>query len=160
MRGGYISDLFQAPNTYGTLQEAVKSGSIVKDFVPGKTAAEVSKELDAYTGEFQNFRDLVQGFGRLAAKQINSGKVLEARDLANTGNLMLNDKAEAILTKIIGRRNPERFIRRLGSSWKNTSRMADWMAKKGARISLIDPGVFGGLDKSRKKQYERTWLRR
>ena len=152
MRGGYISDLFQAPNTYGTLQEAVKSGSIVKDFVPGKTAAEVSKELDAYTGEFQNFRDLVQGFGRLAAKQINSGKVLEARDLANTGNLMLNDKAEAILTKIIGRRNPERFIRRLGSSWKNTSRMADWMAKKGARISLIDPGVFGGLDKSRKKQ--------
>jgi TP901 family phage tail tape measure protein len=152
MRGGYISDLFQAPNTYGTLQEAVKSGSIVKDFVPGKTAAEVSKELDTYTGEFQNFRDLVQGFGRLAAKQINSGKVLEARDLANTGNLMLNDKAEAILTKIIGRRNPERFIRRLGSSWKNTSRMADWMAKKGARISLIDPGVFGGLDKSRKKQ--------
>ena len=152
MRGGYIGKLFQAPNTYGTLEESIRSGSIVKSLAPGKTAKEIGDNLDKYTGEYKNYYELVTNLGRLSAKQINSGKTMEARDLANFGNLMLNKKAEDLITKIVARKGGERLVGKMNSSWQTTSRVAEALARQGARISIVDPGIFGGLDKKRKKE--------
>lgn len=152
MRGGYISKLFQAPDTYGTLAESIKSGSIVKSLAQGKTAKEIGDNLDKYTGEYKNYYELVTNLGRLSAKQITSGKAMEARDLANFGNLMLNKKAEDLITKIVARKGGERLVGKMNSSWQTTSRVAEALARQGARISLVDPGIFAGLDKKRKKE--------
>ena len=152
MRGGYIGKLFQAPNTYGTLEESIRSGSIIKSLAPGKTAKEIGDNLDKYTGEYKNYYELVTNLGRLSAKQINSGKTIEARDLANFGNLMLNKKAEDLITKIVARKGGERLVGKMNSSWQTTSRVAEALARQGARISIVDPGIFAGLDKKRKKE--------
>jgi hypothetical protein len=151
MRGGYIGELFNAPHTYGTLAESIKSGSLIKDLVKGKTAKKIVDNLDEYTGEQDAFRGLVTNLGRLAAKQITSGKAMEARDLANFGNLMLNDKAESLITKIVSRKGGENIVGKMNSSWSYTDRIAKALARQGARISLVDPGIFEKLGPARKK---------
>jgi hypothetical protein len=152
MRGGYIGKLFEAPHTYGTLEDSIRSGSIVKGLAPGKTAKDIGDNLDKYTGEYKNYYELVTNLGRLSAKQINSGKTMEARDLANFGNLMLNKKAEDLITKIVSRKGSDRLVGKMNSSWQSTSRVAEALARQGARINIVDPGIFGGLGEKRKKE--------
>ena len=155
MGQGFINPVFTAPQILSSLRDAVESGSVFKTYAPGRDAEKAASDLDKSTGEFDQFKKLTQSFARLAKRQIDAGEVVEARDLTKMANLVLNPKAENILRKIVSRRGGEKLgnILSAGSdrSFALLDRVAEAMSRQGAQISLIDPGIFGGVDKERKK---------
>jgi TP901 family phage tail tape measure protein len=153
-----LNPIFETPKIYGALSKAIQKSAIYKEIFSGKTAQEISENLDEYTGERRGFVQLAEIIADRATSQINAGGRMEAVDLTqNLGNMMYNQVAEGILSKI-SRRNYEKLLKSIESKDNKDAeaqidRILSSIFTKGGKVSIVDTGMFNlgsGLASKRK----------
>jgi hypothetical protein len=122
-----------APRVYGSLEKAGAKLRIGKEIVNGKTFEQTFYQNKLNEGEYSVIRSVVSK----AMDKIG----IRASDL-HQGNLMVNEKGIELLNRYRKLLNPDsnegsKLIRD-----GNLDTIASAFARRGGRISLIDPGLF------------------
>ncbi len=145
-----VNPLFHFPKTLGR-----KKKVIYKEVFDGRTIGDIGSHLEDDPNLPLNNRPdlyhslnlLISPFQSLLRSQLMDKKI-QANDLeGNTGNTMLNAKAEEIFSKIVRRptRVRSEFRRRTISSSTLAAQVATSIAKKGGRLGIVDPGLFNSF---------------
>ena len=133
-----INPLFYFPRVFEK-----KPTSIIKERVEGKTVQETTgKPYDISQGILPIQR-AIDPFQMMMKSQLEGRQIIAKDVVGHTENTMLNEKAEEIFKKVS--RSPvalEKFLDHIDLNPKRRARIATAMAKKGARMSFVDPGNF------------------
>lgn len=149
-----MPDIFYFPKVVGKLPRALAKRQIGKEVVSGRSIGDIARALlpeGADYGEKGNqvgrAWGLVKSFQEYAHQELLERGVVSEDFREHPQNTILNSNAESLLLKMS--KNPSswrKLMDRMGSgndtNFPLVGQIAASLAKKGARMSLIDPGEF------------------
>jgi len=151
-----INPIWKSPKLIGTLERSLQRKAIGKESMRGFITQEDLINSLGNELEKNNLRSLFKETNTALYDQINSIGKFEVRDL-HTANVMVNPQAQNIFTNIAKSKNfpkrQQKFLFNSNSSSK-IQLLMNRMAKKGARLSVVDPGEFALKDRSLEKEYD------
>jgi hypothetical protein len=141
---GSVSPIWKSPKLIGTLERALKRKSIGKEAMVGyRTQADLVKSLPNELAR-NNLRSLFREANSYLYDQVSASQIGVA-DLGPS-NVMVNPQGQKIFTDIANSKNftkhQGRFLHSQNSDSKIINSLLRRMARRGARLSVIDPGEF------------------
>ena len=141
------NSFFKAPGVFGSPERAAAKFRIVKERIKGSTIrSKINDEIFASS--------LYKKIGRTAESQIRSSnlpfnKIADIADNPTESNIIFNDKALDIFSKIASSSKLKEKISQENFDSKRLSQILTAVQKKGGSGYIVDTGEFKGIDVSK-----------
>ncbi|MEK6882963.1 MAG: phage tail tape measure protein, partial [Nanoarchaeota archaeon] len=150
---GLLPNLLDVPKTIGTLDRSIKKGRIGKQVVRGKTGYQFANSLNLPSENSFALKDLLDDEFRAYTNKKLTPLGIIPEDL-HSNNYIINQIAEQELKKLaLNSKGLKKIVR--GNRGNITEKYFEYLGKKGAKFTIIDPGLFRNyLTKSNIKPLE------